>query len=204
METQSTAVLLKQAKAGSPAAAEALFRRLGGRLLGLIRLRLGRELRGRLESRDILQQVMLKAFLHLDGVQAVDTPALLGWLARIAENEIRDLADFHSRQRRDAACDRELEALPGELAQQVRSQVSQLVLDEELLRLEQALEQLEPVHREVILLRRFEELSFEEIASRLNRSPDACRMLLARAMAALAIRMRALRAGKTTRPMDDR
>ena len=204
MDNQPTAVLLEQAKSGSPAAVEALFKRLGGRLLGLIRLRLGRELRGRLESRDVLQQVMLKAFLHLDGAKAMDTPALMGWLAKIASNEIRDLADFHSRQRRDAARDLDLEALPGELSQRVRSQVSQLVIDEELLRLEQALERLDPVYREVILLRRFEELSFEEIAGRLDRSPDACRMLLARAMAALALQMRHLSNGPATEGISDK
>jgi len=41
----------------------------------------------------------------------------------------------------------------------------------------------------VILLRKFEELSFKEIALRLGRSEDACRMLLARAMTALTMKM---------------
>jgi DNA-directed RNA polymerase specialized sigma24 family protein len=44
----------------------------------------------------------------------------------------------------------------------------------------------------VILLRKFEELSFAEIGERLGKSPDACRMLLARAMTALTLEMRKL------------
>jgi len=56
-------------------------------------------------------------------------------------------------------------------------------------RLEQAIESLGEDHRKVILLRHFEELSFPEIAECLGRSPDACRMLLARAMAALTVKM---------------
>ena len=41
----------------------------------------------------------------------------------------------------------------------------------------------------MILLRQSEELSFREIGERLGRSEDAARMLLARAMAALSLRM---------------
>ncbi len=68
------------------------------------------------------------------------------------------------------------------LAADVRSEVGRLALKEETTRLEAPLESLEPIHREVILLRKYEELTFPEIAARLGRSPDACRMLLARAM----------------------
>jgi len=39
------------------------------------------------------------------------------------------------------------------------------------------------------MLRKFEELSFKEIGERLGKSPDACRMLLARAMTALTLAM---------------
>ena len=40
-------------------------------------------------------------------------------------------------------------------------------------------------HFEVILLRKYEELTFPEIGERLGKSADACRMLYARAMTAL-------------------
>ena len=76
------------------------------------------------------------------------------------------------------------------LAAQVRSQTSRIVLSQELERLEQALESLSEPHREVILLRKFEELSFAEIGERLGRTPDACRMLLARALTELTLKMR--------------
>jgi RNA polymerase sigma factor (sigma-70 family) len=66
---------------------------------------------------------------------------------------------------------------------------SRIVLDEETARLERAIERLTDDHREVILLRKFEELGYREIAARLGRSEDACRMLLARAMAALTVAM---------------
>jgi RNA polymerase sigma factor (sigma-70 family) len=68
-----------------------------------------------------------------------------------------------------------------------RSPLSLAILNEEALRLERAIEGLDPAHRDVILLRKFEELSFREIAARMGRSEDACRMLLARALAALTL-----------------
>ena len=41
----------------------------------------------------------------------------------------------------------------------------------------------------IILMRKFEELSFAEIGRRMGRSEDACRMLLARALTALTLRL---------------
>jgi DNA-directed RNA polymerase specialized sigma24 family protein len=41
----------------------------------------------------------------------------------------------------------------------------------------------------VILLRKYEELSFPDISRRLGKSEDACRMLFARAMTALTLRL---------------
>lgn len=75
------------------------------------------------------------------------------------------------------------------LAARVRSETSRIALGEELARLEHALETLAPDQREVIVLRRLEELSFGEVAERLGRSPDACRMLFARAMTSLTLAM---------------
>ena len=52
-----------------PASAEALdrlYERCTPKLLSYIRLKLGRSLRERLESRDILQATLLKSLQHLD------------------------------------------------------------------------------------------------------------------------------------------
>jgi len=188
MSAETTATLLAQAKAGSPEALNALYERCTARLLAFIRLRLGRQLRGRLESRDILQATLLKSLEHLDELKGTETRSLMAWLARIAEHEVRDCADFHTRQRRDPA--REAVIDDGALLPAVtRSALSHVILDEQAERLEAALDDLSPAHREVILLRKFEELSFPEIAQRLGKSEDACRMLLARAMTALTLAM---------------
>jgi RNA polymerase sigma-70 factor (ECF subfamily) len=180
--------LLQRARCGSPEALNLLYERCAGRLLAFIRLRLGKELRLRLESRDILQATLLKSVEHLGELKGDQTQSLMAWLARIAEHEIRDCADFHHRQRRDAAREMPLDD-DAPLPALTRSALSRVILDERASHLEAALETLSADHREVILLRKFEELSFAEIGRRLGKSEDACRMLLARAMTALTLKM---------------
>ena len=70
-----------------------------------------------------------------------------------------------------------------------RSVLSRLIIGQDAERLEAAIESLSQDHREVILMRKFEELTIAEIAQRIGRSEDACRMLLARAMTALTMRL---------------
>jgi len=186
-----TGDLLRRAREGSREALGLLLGGCGARLLALIRLRLGPALRQRVDSRDVLQATLLKALLHLDGFRGEHRESLMAWLSRIAENEIRDAADFHHRQRRDAA---QTVALGGaaeldRLAAGVRSQTSRIALDERRTRLLAAVEELSPEHREVIVLRELEELPFAEVGARMGRSADACRMLLARALARLTVTM---------------
>lgn len=188
MSGDTSGRLLQQAKSGSPEALNRLYEHCAGRLLALIRLRLGKDLRSRLESRDILQATLLKSLEHLGELKGNDTRSLMAWLARIAEHEIRDCADFHHRQRRDAAREMPIDD-EAPLPALTRSALSRVILDEQGAQLEEALESLSVAHREIILLRKFEELSFADIGQRLGKSEDACRMLLARAMTALTLKM---------------
>ena len=190
MLSPSVTTLLEEARGGSDEALNRLLERCGPRLLSLIRLRMGPGLRARMESGDLLNATLFRAFRAFDRLDARNTPSLMAWLARVAESEIRDQADRVHAQRRDAGKDVALDAAVSELPARIRSQTSRLVLTEAQQRLEGALADLSPEHREIILLRKFEELGFREIGERLNKSPDACRMLLARAMTALTLRMR--------------
>lgn len=190
MDKAESTALLSRARDGSPEALDELYSRYGGRLLSLIRIRMGAGLRSRVDSHDILQATLLKSFRHLDQFSGSDSASLMAWLTRIAENEIRDEADRQGRQRRDKACEEPLDPADARVRDRMRSAVSRLIVDEETERLERAIAALDPAHRDAILLRKFEELSYAEMAVRLGRSEDACRMLVARAMVALTLRMR--------------
>jgi len=180
-----TTNVLRDALTGSGKALEQVYERAAPRLLAYIRLRMGRDLRARLESRDILQATLLRSFERFDDFRGSDARSLAAWLARIAEREIADRADFHHRQRRDAG--REVALEPTDMPAPVRSALTQAILDEQARQLEAAMDALIDAHREIILLRKFEELSFPEIARRLGKSEDACRMQFARAMTALTL-----------------
>jgi RNA polymerase sigma-70 factor (ECF subfamily) len=187
MDRASSTAVLREALAGSDAALDSLYERYGPRLLSFIRLKMGRSLRARLESRDILQATFLKSFQHLDDFEGTDGRSLLGWLMRIAEHEIRDRVDFHHRQQRAADREDDLDGHAGVLANRSRSALSRLIADERSAALEAALETLTEPQRQVVLLRAFEELSFPEIARVLGKSEDASRMQYARAMTALTL-----------------
>lgn len=184
MTARTTQALFEHARAGAAADVNAFYERCARKLLPLIRLRLGRTLRREVESRDILQSVLCKSLGRLDQVK--DPGAVMGWLARAAENEIRDRADFHQRQRRDAALRAPIEDAAGVPAP-VRQALSLAIISEQSARLEEALESLPEAQREIILLRKLEELTFPEIARRLGKTEDACRMAFSRAMAALTL-----------------
>jgi RNA polymerase sigma-70 factor (ECF subfamily) len=61
---------------------------------------------------------------------------------------------------------------------------------EDLAKLEKAMDELKPEYREAIILTKIEGLSYEKVATRLDKSPDAVRMLATRAMVALAAAFR--------------
>ncbi len=168
---------------------EALLAEHAPRLLATIRLRLGPALRSRVESRDLLQDSLLKAFRSFAGFEGQDERSFTAWLARIAANEIADQAVYHGRQRRNAALDARYSDGMLSPRQRARSLSSRVALGEQARRLETALETLPSHYRDVIVLRRLEERSFEEVGTRLDRSADASRMLFARAMAALTAKL---------------
>src|SRR5512140_2763440 len=147
MDRDESTALLRRAREGTPEALEMLYERVAPRLLAFVRLRLGRTLRAQLESRDILQATLLKSFEHLHEFEQSDSASLMAWLARIAENEIRERADYYNRQRRDARMEVPLESAHGQIAAGMRSALTQVVLDERAERLERALETLDPHHR---------------------------------------------------------
>ena len=193
IERDESSALLALARDGSGEAMDRLFERYSGKLLAAIRMRLGPALRAELESRDLLQDTLLRAFERFDQFRGSGSPTFLAWLNSVAESEIRAHARYHGREKRDAQRRVPLENLgageEAELARAIRSQTSRLSLLEEMDRVEQALDRLPEDQREVVVSRYFEELSFPEIGRRMARSSDASRMLLARAMSALVLLM---------------
>ncbi|MBI4605153.1 MAG: sigma-70 family RNA polymerase sigma factor [Planctomycetes bacterium] len=96
------------------------------------------------------------------------------WLASIAEHVILEAARKDEKRPR-LALDPET---PGSGA----SPSEELRREERFERLEKALDRLSPAEREAVLLSRIERLKVDEIARRLDRSPDAVKQLLSRGL----------------------
>jgi RNA polymerase sigma-70 factor (ECF subfamily) len=178
---------LERARAGSRGALEELLEAQGRRLLPFLRVQMGPLLRGQLESADLLQETLLAALAGFEGFRGEDEEALFHWMARIAANQVRDQVQFHRRERRDARRRKPLHE--SAVMASARSVLSRLAIQEGASALERALDDLPEQQRDVVLLRRFEGLSYAEIGERLDRSADAARMLYGRAVAALAAAM---------------
>lgn len=186
----NTLYLVRQAKSGESAALNLLLDRYLQRILRIVRMRLGPKLRGRMESMDIVQEVMLRAVRGFDQFEARDEAAFLHWISRLVHNEIRDQADFHNAAKRDSSkevasshdSEKNCSVLSQIPADSVYRPSLQLRLKEEVLQLEVAMDKLSETQREVIVMRQYEGLSFKEIGTEMSMSEDAARMQFGRAM----------------------
>jgi RNA polymerase sigma-70 factor (ECF subfamily) len=156
---------------------------------------MGTELRGKLESMDLVQDAFVAAVKDLDNFEYRDEGDFLRWMSKIAENRIRDnLKRLHADKRdirREVPVDHRVPTEGDDcprMREPLRNTTPSVIISvrEELDKLEDAMNLLKPQYREVIVLNQIEGLSLKEIGDRLSKSPDAVRMLVARAMAALA------------------
>jgi len=186
--------LIGLAKDGDKSALERLFRVYGERVRRIIRLRMGAELRSKLESMDLVQDALISALRGLQNFTYQNEGDFLRWLSRIAENRIRDNLDKLHTNKRDIRREIPLNThgRGGEdsfvkAIGPADSITPSMIMSkrEELNKLEKAMEELRPEYRNVIVLVRIEGLSHKEAAERLNKSHHSTRALLSRALAAL-------------------
>ncbi len=188
--------LVRRAQGGENSALSELFARYYDRVHRIVRLRLGRGLRGHLESVDILQETFAAAVFAFDRFEMRQESSLLRWLARIAENQIRAAADYHFAQKRNRQGDVALQLAraaldSGEVVCDPSDDGPQplegLVHDEDLEIVESCLAKLRPHYRDVILMRDYVGGRWEDVRRWLDaNSVEAVRMLHARAVTELA------------------
>ena len=187
--------LVALAQAHDKPALEQLCRIYGERIRRIVRMRMGAELRAKLESVDIVQDTMACAVRDLSGFTYKNEGDFLHWLSKIAENRIRDNLDkLHAGKRdicREVSLDRPVTSVgnrPMAPADPIVTTTPIVIFtrQEEYNRLEKAMDKLKPEHREIIILAKIEGLSYNQIGERLDKSPNAVGVLLSRAMLALA------------------
>ena len=78
-----------------------LYNRYLMRVLAAVRARLGAELRGKLESWDVVQDALLASLKNVQAFNQTSEGAFLNWLAKVVENRIRDQLDYFRAEKRD-------------------------------------------------------------------------------------------------------
>ena len=184
--------LLAQAAAGDETALSQLFSRYRKRLKQMVRLRLNRQLQGRVDDSDILQEAYLEAVQRFPDYLADRPLPFFLWLRHITGEKLIDAHRRHlGAQIRDANQEVSLHRGPmpaassGSLAAQLLGRLtspSQAAIKAETrLRVQEVLNGMDPLDREILALRHFEQFTNAEVAETLemNESTASSRYLRA-------------------------
>jgi RNA polymerase sigma-70 factor (ECF subfamily) len=180
---------LPSARAGSADALGKALEACRGYLLLIAQRELDSGLQAKGGASDLVQETLVDAlrdFKHFRGKSHVELQA---WLRQLLINNLIDFTrHYRDVEKRQIGRERELEAgdssaeRGGDLEAPISSPSGQAIKDEQSEAIERALKRLPPEYQRVLRLRFEEDLSFEEIGSGMNLTPNAARKLWARAV----------------------
>jgi RNA polymerase sigma-70 factor (ECF subfamily) len=167
--------LLAQAASGDEGALAALFSRCRPRLKRMVQLRLDRRLSGRVDASDVLQEAYLEVHQRFPEWNTDRHVPFFLWLRLVTGQKLTDFHRHHlGAQMRDAGQEVSLyrSALPqassaclaAHLLGKLTSASHAAIRAEYKLLVQQALNSMDALDREVLVLRHFEHLSNDETA----------------------------------------
>ncbi len=193
---ESSDELLDRLREGDETALADLFSQHRERLWRMVNFRLDRRLYGRVDADDVLQEAYLNAAQRISHYLNNTSMSFFVWLRQIVLQTMIDLHRQHlGAQMRDAAREVSLhrggypQATSVSLAAHLLGNLtspSQAAMREEVSRqLENALESMSTIDREVLALRHFEQLTNGEVAEVLDIQQKAASIRYVRAIARL-------------------
>jgi RNA polymerase sigma-70 factor (ECF subfamily) len=183
--------LYERAKGGDAAALETLIEHYLPQLHAFVRLRLDAVVRARESSMDVVQSVCRDLLAARERFEFRGEDRFRAWLFTSALNKILEKQRFHRLAKRDLG--REQPVATGDesaVAVSLLTPSHAAMGNEAAQALEASLDALSPEHREVITLARIVRLPHKVIAEVMDRSEEAVRQLLARAMLRLTVELR--------------
>ena len=174
---------IEQLRTGKSSALAALFDQHRDRLRRMVELRIDPRLRARLDASDVLQEAFLDVAHDLDAYLADPSLPPLLWLRLHVGRRLTTLHRQHLNVRmrdagmeislyRDALPEANSAALASMLMGRLTSPTQAALRAERLLRVQEALNCLDPIDREVLALRHFEQLGRAETAQVLGITPE--------------------------------
>lgn len=187
--------LKERLEAGDEHAFVDLFSRYRGRLKQMLEFRMDRRLRGREDPSDVLQEVYIDAHQRIRHYLRRPELSFYVWLRQLTTQRLIDIHRRHlTASKRDAKQEISLDrpaigATSASMALQLIAHLtspSNLAMRAEALsQIEQALEEMDPMDREILALRHFEELRNSEIAEVLSIKEAAASNRYVRALSRL-------------------
>jgi RNA polymerase sigma-70 factor, ECF subfamily len=186
--------MLRLSRAGDESARGRLLETFRNYLKLLARLEIRRQLQGKADPSDIVQEVFLAAHRDFNSFRGTTEAELASWLRQILATRLAALVRHYQRtKRRDVQLERRLadeldsssQALAGGLVAMGSSPSERVVRRERAVLLADALLALPEDYREAVLLHHFEGLGFTEVAERMGRSLDSVKKLWVRGLARL-------------------
>jgi RNA polymerase sigma-70 factor (ECF subfamily) len=160
----------------------------------LARLQIGRNLRGKADPSDLVQEAFLAAQRTFAQFRGTTEAEFVDWLRQILASKLVDLARrYLGTARRNVRLERQLaadldqssRALGEALRARDSSPSARVEHRERAVLLADAIEALPPDYREVIILRHLEGLSLAQAAERMGRSVESVKKLWVRGIARL-------------------
>lgn len=178
-EDEQIEALVRRAAAGDDQAVSALLAPFRDRLRRMAELRLDRRLRGRVDADDIVQETLMEAVKRLpDYVQKPDMSFPV-WLRFLAGQKLVDAMRHHlGVHKRDAGL--EVSLYRGPMPEASSASLASMLLGrlttpsaaamriETQLQVQEILNGMDPIDREVLVLRHFEHLNNNEVAELLG------------------------------------
>jgi RNA polymerase sigma-70 factor (ECF subfamily) len=167
--------LLERARAGDKAALETLFTHHRHRLLKMVEVRLDRRVQARVDASDVVQEAYVDVLGRLNEYLSDPRLPFFLWLRLVVGDRVQKVHRHHlGTQARDAGREISINqnppapassmALAGQLLGEVTSPSEAVEREERTRQLQEALDSLPAMDREIVALRHFEELTCAEAA----------------------------------------
>lgn len=177
---EPTVALIRRIRDGDGGARDVLLKRYLPVLRRWAHGRLPPSARDLSDTDDLVQVTLLRALNHIDEFDARHTGSFLAYLRQILLNQVRD--ELRRQQRRPGATELDTE-LPD---LETPPLVEQMLGHERVRAYESALAQLPKRQQELIVMRMEFGMSYPEIATEVDSTSDAVRVMVARAIVLLS------------------
>jgi RNA polymerase sigma-70 factor (ECF subfamily) len=161
-------------------------------LLHVANRELGDDLQAKIGGSDLVQETLLQGQQAVGRFRGQTEGEIRAWLRQILlHNVARSGRRYRGAAMRDIGRELPLDGsdegrgFVQELGADLATPSKELMARERITALKQAIERLSAAHRQAIVLRNVEHLSFESIGQEMQRTPEAARKLWARAVIAL-------------------